>query len=165
MWAQKLSCFVMQLRALFLLALRPPFSLPLFKLLLHQPSKIFLVQWPPTDSQLHLRHPNLVLSLAKIINPTTVLMLRQHPGLLPLTLPHLERFKLEVLRRRASGPGQDLGGWQLKIHQHHELGQLLAIFLQHFHTEKFFNRLHRGFALSHCLCCYPYLSTFKLRLR
>ena len=99
----------MQERALLLLAVGPPFSLPRFKLR-HWLSLLFLVQWPLISPHLRHRRPNLRLDLARTLHPFAVTWApyRQR-GHQSLSLPPLVRVKLEEVWPRA-GPGEGLGG-------------------------------------------------------
>ena len=100
----------MLLRALFLRAVKPPFSLPRFELL-HRPSHLFLVQWPQVNHHHRLRRPNLRLVRACALHPYVVARaLHRQRGLQPLTLPPLVKVKFEVLLRPRAGPGEGLGG-------------------------------------------------------
>ena len=110
MCAQNLSCYLVQLRALFLLELRPPFSLPQIK---HrpQPSQLFLVQWPLINSQESLRHLNLSLDLAHSHHPFVVVHAPcQQRVLQPVSLLPLTEVEFKVLQRPLASHDKVLSG-------------------------------------------------------
>ena len=110
MCAQNLSCFLVQLRALFLLELRTQFSLPQIK---HQPqpSQLFLVQWPLINSQVSLRHLDLSLDLAHSHLPFVVVHAPCHQRVLhPVSLLPLTEEEFKVLQRPLAGHDKGLSG-------------------------------------------------------